>query len=54
MLENDNDTSKNYRLHEDKKFILKKQDIKKNHKNLVGKSLNIRSHIKNSLLERIF
>lgn len=37
ILREDNNTSENFESHENKESILEKQDIKKNHKNLVGK-----------------
>lgn len=40
---------KNFMSYEDEKSILKEQNIEKNHKNLVEKSLDIRSYIKDSL-----
>ena len=39
-------------LYEDKKLILEKQDIKKDYKNLGGKSFNIRSCTRDGLSKR--
>ncbi len=46
----DNNALENFGPHEDQKSILKEQDIEENHKNLIGKSSDIRSHIKDGLL----
>ena len=45
----DKNASKNIGPHEDEELILEKQDIKKDHRNLGSKSLNIKSYIKNGL-----
>lgn len=37
--------------HKNEKYILDKQDIKKDHKNLISKNLDTKSHAKNNLLE---
>ena len=43
MFEEDENTSDNFGFYEDKKSIPKAQDIERDHKNLVGKSSDIRS-----------
>lgn len=53
ILGEDDNISKNFGSHKDEKSILEKQDIKGDHKNLVGKNSDIRSHIKDGLSERI-
>lgn len=45
--------SKNFELYKDEKFILEKQNIKKEHKNSIGKSLDIKSYIRDGLLRSI-
>ena len=49
MPREDDNTSEYYELHEDEKYILDKQDIEKDNKNLVGKSSDIRSRVRDSL-----
>lgn len=46
-----NNLPENLEFHENKKFILKKQDIKKYLRNLVDKVLNTKSYAKNALSE---
>ena len=45
----ENNISENFGLHEDEKLTLEEQDIEKNHKNMVGKSLDIGSHTRDGL-----
>lgn len=52
MLEEDNDTSENFRPYKDKKSILEEQNIEKDHKDLKGKILNTKNHVRNVLLRR--
>lgn len=54
MLGKNNDASKNFEPHKNKKSILKKQDIEEDHRNLIGKSLNTESYTRDGLLRRIF
>lgn len=49
LLGEDNNISEDFGLYEDEKFILKEQNIEKDHENLVDKSLNTRSCVKDSL-----
>lgn len=44
-----NNASKNFRLYKNEKSILKEQEIERDHRNLVGKCLDIRKRTKNSL-----
>ncbi len=46
----DNNTSRNFRPHEDEESTLKKQDIEGDYKNLVGERSDIESRAKNGLL----
>lgn len=48
----DDDTSENFGPHEDEESTLEEQNIEGDHKNLVGKSLNIGSRAKDGLLRR--
>lgn len=45
----DGNISDNSRPHENEKSTLKKQDIKKNYRNFVSKSLDTENYIKNML-----
>lgn len=54
ILEEDNNLSKCFGPYKDEKCKLDKQDIKRDHRNLVSKSSDIRSCIKNNLLRCIF
>lgn len=46
-----NDSASEYfRPYEDNKYTLNKQNIEKDHRNLVSKSLDLKSHTKNNLL----
>ena len=45
MPEEDNNLSKNFELHENEKFILKKQKMEKDHRDLVNKSLSTRNDL---------
>ena len=49
---NDN-TSKYFKLHKDQKYILDEQNIEEDHRNLVGKSLDFESYVRDSLSESI-
>lgn len=49
ILKEDNNTSDNFASHENEKSTLKKQDIEKDYRNLVDKSSDIRSHVKDNL-----
>lgn len=44
--------SENFWLYKDEKSTLEKQNIKKNHKDLVGKSLDTKNYAKNGLSKR--
>ena len=44
-----NNTLAHFRPYENEKFILEKQDIKGNYRNLVDESLDIKIHAKNCL-----
>lgn len=48
----DNNTLENFESYKDKKSILEEQDIEGDHRDLIGKSLNTKSHRRNSLLGR--
>lgn len=50
-IKNDN-TLKNFRSLKDKEFIWEKQDIERDHRNFVDKSLDTKSRAKNNLSER--
>lgn len=54
MPEKDNNTSKYFGPYKDKKYMLNKQDIEKNHRNLIKKSWEIGICAKNSLLGHTF
>lgn len=54
MPKEDNNAIENFGSQEDEKSILEEQKIEKDHKNLIGKSLNTESHAKNGLLRRTF
>lgn len=54
MLRKNNYELKNFKLHKDENYILKEQNIKKNYKNLVNKSLNIRSYARDGFLKYTF
>ena len=45
----DNNISENFRPHEDEKFTLERQEIERDHINLVSKSLDIKSYIRDGL-----
>ena len=49
----DDNALQNFGPYEDKKSTLKKQNIERDHTNLVDKSLNNESHAKDSLSRRI-
>lgn len=49
LAKNDN-ISNNLESHKDRKCILKKQDIKKDYKDLINKRLDIKSYIRNNIL----
>lgn len=49
MQEKDNDTLENFEFADDKKSVLKEVKIEKNHKDLVHKSCNTKSHVRNGL-----
>lgn len=51
ILEKNNNVLKNFGPYKDKKSILEKQKMEKDHKNLIGKSLDTKSYAKNSLLK---
>lgn len=53
MPRENNNILRNFKPYKDEKSTLKKQDIKKDHKDLLEKSLDIKSHEKNGLLEYI-
>ena len=44
----------NFELYEDNKYTLDKQNIEKNHKDLISKSLNLRIRTKINLFEHTF
>ena len=46
----DNNTSKNFKPYKDEKSTLKKQNIEKDHINLVGKSLDTGNCVRDGLL----
>ena len=48
----DDNASENFGLYKDKESILEEQDIKKDHTNLVGKSLDIESRARDGLSRR--
>lgn len=50
----DDNTSKHFGFYKDKKSTIKKQYIEKCYRNLVNKSLNIESYVKNSLSKHTF
>lgn len=50
MPRKDDNALKNFGVYEDKKSTLKKQDIKRDCKDLVGKSSNTESYAKDNLL----
>lgn len=50
ILKEDDNTSFNFVRHENEKFILEKDYIERDHRNLLDKSLNTGSHIKDGLL----
>lgn len=52
-MKKNNNILMNFVLYKNKKSILEKQNIKKDYKNWINKSLNTRIYIKNSLLEYI-
>ena len=54
MLEEDNNISDNFGLYKDEKFISEAQNIERNHRDLVSKSSDTRSHARNKLLECTF
>lgn len=45
---------KYFRLYKDEKYTLNKQNIEKDYRNLICKSLDIKSCIKNNLSKHIF
>lgn len=49
MLEKNNNTSDNFRSHEDKESILKEQNIKNDYKDLVSKKMNTKCHTREML-----
>lgn len=49
MPRKNNDILENFRLYENKKSILEKQEIEKNDRDLVSKILDTKSHINDSL-----
>lgn len=49
MIEKNDDILENFELHKDEKYIPKKQNIEKNFKNLIYKSLDTRSYTKNGI-----
>ncbi len=49
ILGEDENTSNNFRLHEDEEFILGKQNIEEDHRNLVSKSSDIGSYARDGL-----
>ncbi len=54
ILKKDDNISENFEFYKDENFILKEQDITEDYRNLVGKRLDIRSHIKDSLFRCTF
>ena len=46
----DDNVSTNFRLHEDEKSTMEKQEIEGDHTKLVGKNLEIRSRARDNLL----
>ena len=48
----DDNISENFGFYEDEKLILKEQDIKKYHANLIYKSSDTKNYVKDSLLRR--
>lgn len=46
----DDNTSDNFGPHLNEESILDKQDIEEDYRNLISESLNIKTHIKDSLL----
>ncbi len=46
----DDNTSENFGPHEDEESKLEEQDIEEDHRNLLGKSLDTRSHVRDGLL----
>lgn len=50
-MKKDDNMLENFGPYKNEEFILEEQDIKGNHKNWIGKCLNIRSYIKDSLLK---
>lgn len=46
MSKKDDNMLNNFEYYEKKKYVLEKQNIKKDHINFVGKSLDIEYHIK--------
>lgn len=52
MLGKDNNTSDNFGNYKDEESILKVQDIEGDHRDLVGKSLDIQSCARDSLSKR--
>lgn len=54
MLEKKNNALENFRSYEDEKSILEKQNLKKDYKDLINKSLNTISNAKDSLSKHTF
>lgn len=54
MLEEDNDALENFRSHENEKFTLKEQEIEKNHRNLISKSLDTKNQARDGLSRHTF
>ena len=46
----DDNTSKNFGIYKDEESILEEEDIEDNHTNLVGKSLDTKSRVRDGLL----
>lgn len=51
MLREDDNVLENFEPHEDEKFILEEQDIEGDHRDLIGKSLDTKSHLRVGLSE---
>lgn len=53
MPKKDNNALEYFEFYADKEYVLNKQDIEENYKDLIRKSLDIKSYTKNNLLKRI-
>lgn len=52
--EENNNILENFMSYKNDKSLLKEKNIEKDHRNLLGKSFNLESHIIDNISERIF